>query len=152
MNIQEVKEFLCRAKKETYAAGLGKIESTRPNSYDLEYNEGSLKYMDSYVGTEKFSGEEVVWIDENPIWAMNYTGRVIDRNFSSKFLKAALMNPTVEYPFRGQPLFQDGNYTYVMEVRGDFNWFDGRELIFYKDVLVYELNFHGGQVVDTKRD
>ena len=52
-------EFLCRAKKATYASGnRDEIISSRPNSHDLEYVENDLKYIDSYLGGEKFAGEE----------------------------------------------------------------------------------------------
>lgn len=84
---------------------------------------------------------------------MNYSGRVLDESkFSSKFLKKALMEATVDYPYRGRPIFSEGDYTYIMEVNGGFSWFTGRELIFNKDDLVYELNFHGGVVLDKHFD
>ncbi|NRW20875.1 transcriptional regulator with XRE-family HTH domain, partial [Clostridium beijerinckii] len=51
-------DFLCRAKKATYAGNGGECKSSRPNSHDLEYVEGNLKYIDTYLGGEKFSGEE----------------------------------------------------------------------------------------------
>lgn len=99
-----------------------------------------------------FSGEEAVWEAGNPIWAMNYSGRVISENFSSKHLKAALMHPTAEFPYRGQPIYHEGDYTYVMDVQGDFDWFSGKEMIYYKAELVYDLLFHGGKVLDKHFD
>lgn len=57
---QEVIAFLVRAKKRTYAGGLGKIESLRPSSYDAEYRDGALCYIDSYLGTHQFSGKEAI--------------------------------------------------------------------------------------------
>lgn len=146
-------EFLLEAKRNTYAASQGKMDSSRPNSYDLSFEKGRLKYIDSYLGTHLFTGEEAIWEDECPIWAMNYSGRVLDEaNFSSRFLKEALMHPNEEYPYRGLPLFKQGEYTYLMEVQGDFSWFTGRELIFKHSLLVYELNFHGGKVLDKHFD
>lgn len=62
------------------------------------------------------------------------------------------MEPTLAYPYRGRPIFKEGDYTYIMEVNGDFSWFIGREVIFYKDELIYELNFHGGFVIDKLID
>ncbi|MEJ6952417.1 helix-turn-helix transcriptional regulator [Halanaerobiaceae bacterium ANBcell28] len=41
-------EFLCRAKKETYAGKGAETKPSRPNSHDLEYTEGNLKYIDTY--------------------------------------------------------------------------------------------------------
>ena len=42
------------------------------------------------LGGECFAGEEVVWLYENPVWSMNYIGRVIGENFSGDFLKEVL--------------------------------------------------------------
>ena len=75
-------DFLCRAKKSTYAGKGAEGKPSRPNSHDLEYVEGNLKYIDSYLGGEKFSGEEALWKDEIPVWSMNYIGRVLDERFS----------------------------------------------------------------------
>lgn len=60
----EVIEFLINAKKNTYA-GNNSIEqiSTRPKSHDLKYEDGNYKYIDTYLGGERFIGEEAVFID-----------------------------------------------------------------------------------------
>lgn len=153
MNKDVLIEFLIEAKKNTYASSTGKVASSRPNSYDLEFNLGELKYIDSYLGTHLFTGEEAIWNELKPVWSMNYTGRVLNEDkFSIDFLKKSLMEPTCLYPYRGKPIFKDGEYTYVMEVNGDFSWFVGREVIFFKDELIYELNFHGGLVLDKHFD
>lgn len=145
-------DFLLRAKQNTYANSTGKVASSRPNSYDLKYEEGDLTYIDSYLGTHLFSGEEAIWDSENPVWAMNYTGRALSENFSSKIFKRALMNPSRAYPFRGQPIYREDDYTYIMEVQGDFDWFSGQEKMYYKEELVFECLFHGGKVLDTHFD
>ena len=66
--------FLLKAKKSTYAAKGAEVESSRPKSHDLKYQEDQLLYIDSYLGGENFAGEEAVWIKETPVWAMNYYG------------------------------------------------------------------------------
>lgn len=78
MVTDKIIEFLINAKKNTYASSMGKVASSRPNSYDLEFNSGKLKNIDSYIGTHSFSGEEAVWDDLKPVWSMNYTGRVLN--------------------------------------------------------------------------
>lgn len=65
---EEVIVFLCLAKKATYAGICGEIKSSRPNSHDLEYVQGDLKYIDTYLGGEQFSGEEALWKDDIPFW------------------------------------------------------------------------------------
>src|SRR5471030_1735325 len=71
---ESIIDFLCRAKKSTYAGKGPEGKSSRPNSHDLEYAEGNLKYIDTYLGGERFSGEEGLWQDGIPFWSMNYTG------------------------------------------------------------------------------
>ena len=50
-------DFLIKAKKATYASNGNETASSRPNSHDLQYAEGSLKYIDTYLGGDKFAGE-----------------------------------------------------------------------------------------------
>ena len=51
-------EFLIRAKKATYAGKGAETTSSRTKSHDLKYTEGDLMYYDTYLGGEKFAGEE----------------------------------------------------------------------------------------------
>lgn len=136
--------FLVKAKKKTYAAKKGKTEATRLNSHDYIYKEEDLMYHDSFVGSEKFSGEEVVYKKENPIFSMNYYGRVINDSFSGDFLKEALLQASCDHPFRGPLFYTKGHYTYVMKYNGDKDFFLGEEEIYYNDSKVYECLFHGG--------
>ena len=85
-------EFLIRAKKATYAGKGAETTSSRTKSHDLKYTEGDLMYYDTYLGGEKFAGEEALWISETPYWSMNYVGRVTGENFSGDFLKEALLH------------------------------------------------------------
>lgn len=143
---EEVIDFLIRAKRETYAAKGVECDSSRPNSHDLRYEEGIFLYLDTYLGGECFSGEEAVWKNKNPIYAMNYSGRVTSNDFSSDFLKAALFAVPKEKPFRGPAFYQENDYVYNCKVCGDFQWFQGYEEIYYKELQVYECYFHGGIV------
>lgn len=138
--------FLFRARRSTYAGGGAETEPSRPNSHDLEYEEDSLKYIDSYLGGEKFAGEEALWADGSPIWAMNYSGRVTAEGFSGSFLKECLLMVTREYPYRGPLVYQKGEYKYHCIANGEFEWFNGYEEIFFNDIKVYECMFHGGNI------
>lgn len=148
--MDKIIEFLLEAKRNTYA-GKGKEEApSRLNSHDLKYEKGEFMYYDTYLGGDLFSGEEALWINKNPYWSMNYIGRVIGDNFSGDFLKEALKLCDESYPYRGPLKYTNGDYTYIMEVKGDFNWFVGSEHITYKNNLIYECNFHGG-LIKNKR-
>jgi len=140
-------EFLLRAKKTTYAGKGAFSESSRPESHDLHYNEGDLLYIDSYLGGEQFAGEEALWKNGLPFWSMNYTGRVLQENFSGDFLKEALSLVPADAPYRGPGIHANGDYVYHCEASGDFTWFKGSEEIYCKGSKVYECVFHGGKII-----
>ena len=143
---EKERAFLLRAKKSTYAGNGLETSSSRPNSHDLQYTEDNLKYIDTYLGGEKFAGEEALWCDESPFWSMNYIGRIIAEGFSGDFLKECLLLSPKEHPYRGPFVYQKGDYKYHCLVMGEFEWFTGYEEIFYNDIKVYECIFHGGCV------
>ncbi|WP_238881887.1 DUF5680 domain-containing protein [Clostridium sp. YIM B02551] len=144
---EEIIEFLCRAKKKTYAGGGAEVEPSRPNSHDLRYIEGNLKYIDTYLGGRSFAGEEAVWQNDTPIWSMNYIGRVLSEKFSGSFLKEVLSLVDNKYPYRGPLVYENGEYKYHAIINGEFNWFQGYEEIYYNDKKVYECFLHGGNIL-----
>jgi len=143
---EDIIGFLCKAKRSTYAGKGPECKPSRPNSHDLEYVEGNLKYIDTYLGGEKFSGEEALWKDDIPFWSMNYIGRVLDERFSGSFLKEVLSLVSKENPYRGPVIYQNGQYKYHCIIGGEFNWFQGHEEIYFNDIKVYECFFHGGLI------
>ncbi|TVX99848.1 DUF5680 domain-containing protein [Cohnella terricola] len=140
-------DFLCRAKKATYAGNSSESESSRPKSHDLIYTEGPLAYIDTYLGSEKFAGEEALWLEDTPFWSMNYVGRIVSEGFDGDFLKDALSLVPKEYPYRGPLYYRNGDYSYHCMIQGKFEWFNGYEEIFYGERKVYECMFHGGSII-----
>lgn len=108
MTDKKTVEFLIRAKKATYAGKGAEAESSRPRSHDLHYSEGDMLYIDTYLGGERFAGEEAVWKDGSPYWSMNYVGRVTGTPFSGDFLKEALLRVPFDKPFRGPEEYTEG--------------------------------------------
>ena len=146
---KKIVEFLCRAKRETYASGNAKeCIPCRPNSHDLKYCEGNLIYIDTYLGGEKFVGEEAIWNDNIPLWSMNYAGRIVEEGFEGWFLKEALRIVNEEYPYRGPLSYENGEFKYEYSFAGNFEWFDGEEVIYKNDVKIYECKFHGGVIIE----
>lgn len=142
-----LEEFLVQAKKNTYASGNNRVAASRMKSKDLLYTVDNYTYLDSYFGDSDFSGEEIVYQDDVPIWSMNYIGRVTDEKFKSEVLKQALQHVEVSMPYRGPRIFVMDDYTYLCDYNGDINWFSGEEKILYKQTIVYELRFHGGKII-----
>lgn len=135
--------FLLRAKRHTYAARAAECAPCRLGSHDYRWQEGDFLYIDSWLGGERFAGEEAVWQADRSIWAMNYAGRTLDASFSGDFLKEALMRVPEDAPFRGPALFTRGDYTYHCGVQGDSSWFCGEEEIYCAGKKVYICRFHG---------
>lgn len=139
--------FLFEAKKNTYAAGMtDSLDPSRPNAHDLTYRDGNLLYIDTYLGSEKFSGQEALWKDDIALWTMNYIGRVTGEGFRGDFLKKALTKGIQMELVRGPELLSEGDYTYHCRYDGSMEWFQGYESIFYLNQKVYECHFHGGKV------
>ncbi|MHB8134690.1 MAG: DUF5680 domain-containing protein [Anaerolineaceae bacterium] len=141
--------FLIKAKQNTYA-GEGQLsQPSRPTSKDLAFQEGSFKYIDTYLGDIDFMGEEAVWYEGKPIWGMNYVGRMLVEKIPGgfiEFLKKALINVPQEMPYRGPEEMIDGDFSYTCCVEGAINWYKGVETILYKGQKIYQMNFHGGSI------
>ena len=143
---KKIVDFLIRAKRATYAGKGAETASSRIKSHDLVYREDDLMYYDTYLGGEKFAGEEALWIADVPYWSMNYVGRVTGSPFSGDLLKEALLHVPEDAPYRGPAQYEKGDYTYSCSVEGEFDWFQGKESITYQGRLIYECYFHGGMI------
>ena len=139
-------DFRLEANVNTYAAFMNESEATRPSSHDYRYERGGYLYHDTYVGGERFAGEEAIWKNGEPVYAMNYMGRVLGDGFSGNFLKEALRAADRRMPYRGPEVYQSGEYLYRCRVTGDFVWFQGYEEISHNEKKVYECVFHGGLI------
>jgi len=159
LNLEELAEFLVKAKKNTYASvNKMKIASERPRFDELEFREGGYYYRDSYCGFFQAPGMEIVRIggkDGTPIWTMAYSGGMIDRFYGDVafakqvfgFLKKALGVVPLQMPFRGPNNLKEGKWEYVNEVLGDIKRFSGHERILYNGEEVFNQDYIGGIVV-----
>ena len=143
---QQIVSFLIKAKQATYAGKGTETTSSRVKSHDLVYRDGAYMYYDTYLGGEKFAGEEALWVADIPYWSMNYVGRVTGGCFSGDFLKEALLHVPEDEPYRGPREYTNGDYSYHCETEGSFDWFQGRESIDYQGKQIYECYFHGGLI------
>ena len=154
--MEDILGFLVIAKKNTYANGnAARVEPSRTGSKDYQYEE-TIKnrhycYHDTYFGGEKFIGCEVVYIDNNPIWAMNYNGYSVvenlDEDAMDNALRPALMKVGEDdsvLPVRGPSEFVNGEYKYTFKQSGSIQNFTGIERIYKNNILIYELNCSGG--------
>ncbi len=146
-NKNAIIEFKIKAIKNTYAGHANTCAPSRPASNDYRYKKGDYLYYDTWLGGEKFSGEEAIWENGIAVYSMNYFGRTLDERFSGDFLKEALSLATMELPYRGPEYYKSGEYTYKTKAIGNIDWFQGYEEIFCQDIKVYECFYHGGTLV-----
>lgn len=145
---EQLAAFLLLAKRNTYAGkGKEEAESCRLESHDYCFRKAPFVYHDSFFGTNIFTGQELVYENNIPVWSMNYLGRVVEKGFSADFLKEALFVGDEKNPYRGPLLYSNGEYTYHNLVKGTFEWYEGFEEIFYGGNKVYECRYHGGMLI-----
>jgi hypothetical protein len=144
--------FLLRAKRHTYAAqgDLASMTPLLPGSRQLEYRDGPLLYRDVYFGVRSFVGQETVYEGTTPVWGMGYAGGVLtpaaardDVLAIYAVLRAALMRPAEDAPYRGPKRFVEGDYTYVNQLEKEAEAFSGTETITRRAAPVFRLHYAG---------
>lgn len=151
LDLQELEQFIVHAKATTYVGGGQKLLPYRLGSTDLQFYQGPNAYHDSYFGNSDFIGQEVVYRDHTPVWAMNYMGRILRDELitaaeAGGMIKRSLTRMYREGRFLGGFTHLDGELTYNDTSVGDVAFFTGREWIERDGTLVYELHYHGGLI------
>lgn len=151
MQLEELEHFVIAAKAATYVGEGVNASASRIGAHDLTYEDGDWSYRDSYFGGTDFLGQEVVWHDASPVWAMNYYGYIlrpdlIDAERAGATIKAALSDMYAEGRFLGGFEWVGVHGTYRDSSRGAIAQFSGREVILVSDVEAYALDYHGGLI------
>ncbi|ARO23557.1 hypothetical protein CO659_14895 [Rhizobium sp. S9] len=151
LDIAQLNEFIVEAKAATYVGGGVPRTPCRPGSHDIGYESGDWHYLDSYFGGTDFAGQEVVWFARQPVWAMNYFGRVvapdlIDGSAAGTVIKAALSAMYRERRFLGGMEFDHPFGRYVDRSEGGCERFSGHECIMVAGRKAYVLDYRGGLV------
>jgi hypothetical protein len=150
-SLDQLNAFIVRGKAATYVGRGAKATSCRPGSHDLRFEDESFAYLDSYFGGADFLGEEVVYFEGKPVWAMNYYGRILEPSLiaarqAGQVIQVSLSEMYREGRFLGGFQHAVGDYIYTDTSEGDVTAFIGKEWISHGDVRVYELVYHGGLV------
>jgi hypothetical protein len=151
-SIEALNAFVVRAKAATYVGSGKPATSCRPGSHDLKFSDGEWSYLDSYFGGRDFIGEEVVYLSGNPVWAMNYYGRILALNLitpaqAGQVIKASLTAMYAEDRFLGSFEFMYLGYLYSDTNEGQVTSFRGRESISRLGETAYQLFYHGGLIL-----
>jgi len=150
-SLQELEQFIVRAKAATYIGSGQKLLPYRLGSQDLQFAEGDWYYHDSYFGEQDFLGQEIVYLQRRPVWGMNYFGRLLQPDLLTaaevgRLLKQSLSHMYTEGRFLDGYTFQVGDLTYVDTSEGDVSHFRGKEWITREGEMAYELVYHGGLI------
>jgi hypothetical protein len=153
ISISELNSFIVKAKAGTYVGDGEHSSSSRLGSHDLKFTDGGWTYHDSYFGGSDFIGEEVVYLANQPVWAMNYYGRILRSDLltaaqAGQMIKASLSRMYKEGRFLGGFKSTENDLTYVDTNEGNVDSFRGQEIIISGQVTAYELLYHGGLIKD----
>lgn len=151
LSLEQLNAFIVHAKAATYVGGGARSLSYRPGSHDLQFHEGDFSYLDSYFGGADFLGQEVVYYKGEPVWAMNYYGRILEpvrisAAETGHIIRESLTRMYEEGRFLGGLEHTTPNGTYADTSAGDVTSFTGKEWIEREGVRVYELVYHGGLI------
>ncbi|MGF6252981.1 DUF5680 domain-containing protein [Ensifer sp. LBL] len=150
--LEPLKEFIVEAKSNTYVGGGGRRSSSRPGSHDIGYERDRWRYVDSYFGGTDFAGQETVWQDDQPQWAMNYFGRIIRPDLINGEKAGVVIKAALQAMYRdkrhflGGTEFRHAHGYYIDNSRGDTAHFSGHEVIFVDGEEAYELDYRGGLI------
>ena len=142
--------FLREANMNTYAnENVKKATPLRPGSNDYHFEKDDLTYHDTYFGTTKFVGEEIVYKNDKPAWGMNYHGFTLNSKISEglfdSILRPALMSgPGDNMPVRGPKEYINREWKYTFNTEGDLANFKGVEEVSKNGEVVCRLYCHGG--------
>lgn len=153
---EELTAALVKAKRAGYA-GTDDDESIPnpllPHSKELGWEEEPWTYRDIYFGMTQFTGLETLSHDQQPVWAMAYSGGLTRPSNSAAyldlfaFLRGALMLMPVDLPLRGPARHEIGNRVYTMRCEGTVNRFSGTEVISQSGQVLYSARFAGGLIL-----
>ncbi|MBN1221071.1 MAG: hypothetical protein JXM69_19270 [Anaerolineae bacterium] len=150
-SLEQLNSFIVQAKAATYVGSGAKSLSYRPGAHDLQFHEDDFAYLDSYFGGTDFLGQEVVYFQGQPVWAMNYYGRILEPSLiradeAGQIIKQSLSAMYQEGRFLGGFEYATKNGTYFDTNEGEVTAFTGQEWIMRQNTRVYQLVYHGGLI------
>ena len=147
INLDSLKEFLCEARKNTYASNSTPIDNPKLlASTQLEFQKADYFYRDVYFsGSKRFIGQEIIYKDSKPVWGMNYIGGAIGK-LEEGFLKESLFRLSEKCRMGGICEYEKREYKYEDQGQGSPEDFFGREEISVEGKNIYKLNYQGGLI------
>ena len=149
INLENLKEFLSEARRNTYASNNTPVDNPRLlGSIQMEFQRGDYFYRDIYfLGDKKFIGQEIVYQESKPIWGMSYNGSAIGK-LETIFLKEALFKLSEKCRFGEVCEYGRRELKYQDHGQGSLEEFSGEEKINLETKNIYKLDYQGGLISD----
>lgn len=149
---KELLGFLYSAQLHGYGSGR-KPYNGMDGAHTLSYTEEDkgFEFVDIWYGGEPFRGMMMVRYRGTVCWVMTYGGEVfssVDKELVYACLRAALLNPQQDSPWRGPAvLTHENGLRYVNRWSGDIAKLKGKEYIYQSGAnRLYEATYEGGFV------
>lgn len=149
VNLENLKNFLCEARRNTYAVDASPIDNPRLlASKQLEFQKGDYFYRDVFFsGDKRFIGQEIVYQDLKPVWGMSYIGSQIGK-LETVFLRESLFKLAEKCRLGLICDYEKREFKYRDRGQGSLEEFSGEEGIFSAGRKIYKLNYQGGLISD----
>jgi hypothetical protein len=149
INLENLKDFLIEARRNTYASNNSPVDNPRLlESIQLEFQKGDYSYRDVYfLGNKRFMGQEIVYQESKPVWGMNYIGGTIGK-LETIFLKESLFKLSEKCRFGEVCEYTRRELKYQDQGVGDLESFSGQEKIYSGTKSIYKLDYQGGLISD----
>lgn len=139
INLEQLALNIVDFKKKCYASGINPTLSFGDNLRIWRSRNGHYSYKDEVVGKESFSGTEIIYYNDNPIWFMNrYTKINLEKirhsypdiadlqGFpkTSRILemeREVLSKGFIDHSLRGPSNYNGKDFMYINSLIGDFN-------------------------------
>jgi hypothetical protein len=147
VNLGSLEEFLFNARKNTYASNSGSSDNPRLlESKQLEFQKADYFYRDIYfLGSKKFIGQEIIYLNSKPIWGMNYIGDATGK-LETNFLQESLFKLAEKCRIGGVCENEKREFKYQDQGEGNIEDFFGKETIFLEGKKIYNLDYRGGLI------
>lgn len=144
---EDLKQFIIEARRSTYAGGGAAVDNPRlRGSKEFGYQRGDWFYQDIYFsGRASLIGQEVVYYNAKPVWAMSYFGDQLQEK-PTEFLKYVLYNSAQDCRLGGAFEFKKKDFLYQDKGEGTLDKFKGEEKISLDEKETYKLNYQGGTI------
>lgn len=158
INRQHLTEFVNKSLRHCYLGEMKKAEdSEREGFFEMEYSEGDWNYRDSFVGFYQSTGQEIVRLQNKPVWCRNYGGGMENDYINDSvvfgkvenFLRSTLAKNLDDKIFRprGPESHIDADLKYACSWSGDITDYEATEEIFYHDKKIFIHRVFGGLIV-----